>query len=71
MQLDLPNLVNTFILQKWINDGKEQWIRGKVLKALGNTNDPECDFKVQYADERGVLNVKFYEDFLNNDLVIM
>ena len=71
MQLDLPNLVNKFILQKWIKDGKEQWIRGKVLKALGNTKDLECDFQVQYVDEQGLVNVKLYEDFLNNDLVIM
>ena len=71
MQLDLPNLVNKFILQKWIKDGKEQWIRGKVLKALGNTNDPECDSEVQYVDEQGVLNVKLYENFLYNDLAIM
>ena len=71
MQLDLPNLVNKFILQKWIKDGKEQWFRGKVLKALGNTNDPESNFEVQYVDEQGVINVKLYEDFLNNDLVIM
>ena len=71
MQFDLPNLVNKFILQKWIKDGKEKWNRGKVLKALGNTNDPECNFEVQYVDEQGVLNVKLYGDFLNNDLVIM
>ena len=71
MQLDLPNLVNKFILQKWIKDGKEQWIRGKVLKALGNTDNLDCDFQVQYVDEQGLMNVKLYEDFLNNDLVIM
>ena len=71
MQLDLPNLVNKFILQKWIKDGKEQWIRGKVLKALGNTDNLDCDFQVQYVDEQGLMNVNLYEDFLNNDLVIM
>lgn len=71
MRANFPNLVNKFILQKWIKDGNEQWIRGKVLKALGNINDYDCKFQVQYIDEAEPLSVKLYEDLRNNDLVIM
>ena len=38
------NLVNKTILHKWMKEGKEQWIRGKVVKVLGDTDDTECDY---------------------------
>ena len=29
-----------------MKEGKEQWIRGKVVKVLGDTDDIECDYEV-------------------------
>ena len=43
----------------------------KSIKSLGKYYWSRMWPEVQYVDEQGVLNVKLYEDFLNNDLVIM
>ena len=65
------DLVNKTILHKWMKEGKEQWIRGKVVKMLGDTDDIECYYEVQYIDEDELLTVKLHEDLENNDLVIL
>ena len=36
-----------------------------MLKAIGNINDKDCEFEVQYEDESEPLLVKLYEDFEN------
>ena len=38
---------------------------------LGDTDDIECDYEVQYRDEDELLMVKLHEDLENNDLVIL
>ena len=38
---------------------------------LGDTDDIECDYDVQYIDEDELLTVKLHEDLENNDLVIL
>lgn len=42
-----------------------------MLKAIGNINDEDCEFEVQYEDESEPLLVKLYEDFENGDLAII
>ena len=66
-----PDLVNKTILHKWMKEGKEQWIRGKVVKVLGDTDDIECDYEIPYVDENELLTVKLHEDLENNYLVIL
>ena len=68
---DFPELVNKTILHKWEVDGKECWIKGKVLKAVGDINDIRCIFQVKYEDEEENKDVPLYEDFKNNDLVVL
>ena len=68
---EFPQLVNKYIVHKWIHDGKEEWIRGKVLKALGDVNNVDCDFEVKYTDEDENLVVKLYKDLQNGDLAII
>ena len=38
---------------------------------VGDTDDIECDYEVQYIDENELLTVKLHEDLENNDLVIL
>ena len=38
---------------------------------LGDTDDIECDYEVQYIDDNEMLTVKLHEDLENNDLVIL
>ena len=52
-------------------DGKECWIKGKVLKAVGDINDIACMFQVKYEDEEENKDVTLYEDYKNNDLVVL
>ena len=68
---NFPNLVTKTILHKWEVDGKECWIKGRVLKAVGDINDITCMFQVKYEDEEENKEVPLYEDFNNNDLVIL
>ena len=45
---DLPNLINKEVIYKWaVVDGNEYWIQGQVIKALGDTADPNCEFQVK------------------------
>ena len=64
---EFPQLFNKYIVHKWIHDGKEEWIRDKILKALGDVNNIDHDFEVKYTDEDGNLVVKLYEDLQNGD----
>ena len=50
---------------------KECWIKGKVLKAVGDINDIACMFQVKYEDEEENKDVTLYEDYKNNDLVVL
>ena len=69
---DLRNLINKKVLHKWaLVDGNEHWIQGQVIKVLGDTADPHCEFQVTYGDEKDVLTAKLYEDFTYDDLVII
>ena len=66
---DLPNLINKKVLHKWaLVDGNEHLIWGQVIKAVGDTADPNCEFEVKY-DEENLLRAKLYEDFAKDDLV--
>ena len=68
----LPNIINKKILQKWaLVDGNEHWIQGQVIKVLGDIADPNCEFEVKYNDEEDLLTIKLYEDFTNDDFVII
>ena len=71
MRDDFPELVRKTILHKWEVDGKECWIKGKVLKAVGDINDIACMFQVKYEDEEENKDVTLYEDYKNNDLVVL
>ena len=71
MRDDFPELVRKTILHKWEVDGKECWIKGKVLKAVGDINDIACMFEVKYEDEEENKDVALYEDYKNNDLVVL
>ena len=66
-----PDLVGKCMHHKWVKGDGEQWIHGNVLKVVGNLNDNECEFEVQYEDEEEPLLVKLYEDFKNGDQAIM
>ena len=55
---DLPNFINKKVLNKWaLVDGNECWIQGQVIKELGDTADPKCEFQVKCDDEKDVLTV--------------
>ena len=71
MRDDFPELVKKTILHKWEVDGKECWIKGKVLKAVGDINDITCMFQVKYEEEEENKDVTLYEDYKNNDLVVL
>ena len=71
IQQDKPELIGKNIYHKWVKEDGEQWINGNVLKAIGNINDKDCEFEVQYEDESEPLLVKLYEDFENGDLAII
>ena len=71
MRDDFPELVRKTILHKWEVDGKECWIKGKVLKAVGDINDIACMFEVKYEDEEENKDVALYEEYKNNDLVVL
>ena len=71
MRDDFPELVRKTILHKWEIDGKECWIKGKVLKAVGDINDIACMFQVKYEDEEENKDVTLYEYYKNNDLVVL
>ena len=43
-------LVGKTILHKWIDDGKEKWYTGKIVRAIGDVRDEECEFEVKYND---------------------
>ena len=68
---DKRELVGKNIYHKWVKEDGEQWINGNVLKAIGNINDEDCEFEVQYEDKSEPLLVKLYEDFENGDLAII
>ena len=68
---DNPELIGKNIYHKWVKEDGEQWINGNVLKAIGNINDEDCEFEVQYEDKSEPLLVKLYEDFENRDLAII
>ena len=70
-QQDKPKLVGKNIYHKWVKEEGEEWIKGIVLKAIGNLNDDDCEFEVKYEDESEPLLVKLYEDFKNGDLAII
>ena len=59
------NLVGKNIYHKWVKEVGEEWIKGIVLKAIGNLNDDDCEFEVKYEDESEPLLVKLCEDFKN------
>ena len=59
-------------LEKWaLVDGNECRVWGQVIQALGDTADANCEFQVKYDDEKDVLTEILYEDFSNDDLVII
>ena len=60
-----PDLVGKCIYHKWVKGDGEQWIHANVLKVVGNLNDNECEFEVQYEDGEEPLLVKLYEEFKN------
>ena len=35
-------MVGKRILHKWVDDGKEKWYTGKVIRAIGDIRDEEC-----------------------------
>ena len=67
----LPYLINKKVLHKLsLVDGNVCWIQSWVIKALGDTADPNCEFEIKY-DEEDTLIVKLYEYVTNDDLVIL
>ena len=68
---DKPKLIGKNIYHKWVKEEGEEQIKGNVLKAIGNINDDDCEFEVQYENEFEPLLVKLYEDFENGDLAII
>ena len=70
MRTNPNSLERTFTINGVKEEG-EEWIKAIVLKAIGNLNDDDCEFEVQYEDESEPLLVKLYEDFENGDLAII
>ena len=68
---DKSKLIGKNIYHKWVKEDGEQWINGNVLKTIGNINDEDCEFEVQYEDKSEPLLVKLYEDFENGNLAII
>ena len=64
-----PDLVGKSVMHKWEENGVEEWVYGKVLKAKGSLTDIQCEFVVQYND--GVFEVPLYQDFNSGDLTIV
>ena len=69
--LDQPELIGKHIYHKFIKDEVEEWIYGKVIKAMGSLHDKDCEFAVDNDDEDEICYMKLYEDVKNGDLVII
>ena len=38
------------ICYKFIVDGKEKWYTGKIIRAVGDGRNEDCEFEVSYID---------------------
>lgn len=66
----LPNLVGKRIQHKWETEGGTEWWEGRVLHALQNPAEVNCQFEVQYIGDQNIYVVPLYEDYLQRDLVV-
>lgn len=71
-KLTLPKLVGKRVQHRWCDQtGKETWYHGKVVCALGDVGQEECQFEVLYDNDPTPYQVQLYDDLEKKDLIIL
>ena len=49
-------------MNKWIDGDKEKWYIGKIIQAIGDIHDENCEFEVKFYDEDDITVVQLYKE---------